>query len=253
LFASIEQVQGNIAASRAACLKLIPMADPLVGATCVAATTGLTDRAPEAATLLNKALTETMATSSQERTWAWTTLAEIQARLNESQKSEDAFKQALTIEPDDVYARSAYADLLLDQNRNADARRVLGDATQADALLLRAAIAAQRDNDTDAAPLAKNLSARFAEARERGDQTHLREQARFALEVEHDAPQALDLAHRNFAIQREPADARILFEASLAANDKAAAQPAIDWLKQTTIDAPHLKQIAAALTSSAAQ
>ena len=253
LFASIEQVQGNIAASRAACLKLIPMADPLVGATCVASTTGLTDRAPEAATLLSKALTETTATSPQERTWAWTTLAEIQARLNDQQKSEDAFKQALTIEPNDVYARSAYADLLLDQNRNADARRVLGDATQADALLLRAAIAAQRDKNTDAATLAKNLSDRFAEARERGDQTHLREQARFALEVEHDIPQALDLAQRNFTIQREPADARILLEASLAAQDKAAAQPAIDWLKQTTIDAPNLKQIAAKLSSSAAQ
>jgi Tfp pilus assembly protein PilF len=254
LLASIEQVQGNVAASRAACLKLIPMADPLVGATCVASTIGLTDRAKESVKLLSDALSQTTATSPQERTWAWTTLAEIRARVSDDKDvaAEDAFKSALAIEPADVYARAAYADFLLDENRNADARQVLGDATQADALLLRAAIAAKRENAPDAPALEKNLAERFAEARERGDQTHLREQARFTLEIEGDVPRALDLAQRNFEIQREPADARILLEAALASHNPNAAQAAIDWLKQTAIDAPRLRQLAASATQGAA-
>ena len=249
LFASIEQVQGNIPASRAACLKLIPMADPLVGATCVAATTGLTDRAAQADTLLADALQKTTATSPSERTWALTTLAEIRTRLGRNADAEAAFLQALATTPDDVYARAAYADLLLDENRNAEARAALGDATQADALLLRAAIAAQRAGDADADTLRRNLADRFAEARERGDRTHLREQARFALDVEHDVPTALALAQENFLIQREPADARLLLDAAVAANDAKAAQPAIDWLTTTRIDAPRLKTMASTLTT----
>ncbi|MGH8173494.1 MAG: hypothetical protein ACREPX_10110, partial [Rhodanobacteraceae bacterium] len=136
-------------------------------------------------------------------------------------------------------------DLLLDRGRPADARRALGDATQADALLLRAAIAAQRNHDPDAENLASDLAERFAEARARNDETHLREQARWQLDVEHDAPAALALARRNFGVQREPADARILLEAALAAGDADAAQPALDWLAKTRIDADVLAALVA--------
>lgn len=251
LFASIEQVQGNVAAAKAACLKLIPMSDPLVGATCVASTVALSDHAERGERLLAEALQQPLVSySASERTWAWTTLADIQARRDEGADAETAFKQALTIEPNDVYARAAYADLLLDQNRPREVRRLLGDITQADALLLRAAIAAHRNGDGDAAALRDNLADRFAEARERGDETHLREQARFALEVEHDVKRALQLANRNFAIQREPADARVLLEAGVAAGDATAAQPALDWLLRTAIDAPHLRTLAAKLSGS---
>jgi len=127
-------------------------------------------------------------------------------------------------------------------------RALLRDPTQADALLLRTTIAAQRNGDPDAKSLQDNLAERFVEARARGDQTHLREQARFALEVEHDTKRALDLAQRNFEVQREPADARTLLEAARAAGDIRAAQPAIDWLRHTGIVAPRLQQLARAAT-----
>ena len=212
-------------AARAACLKLIPIADPLVGATCAASTAALGGRARQGEQLLARALTEPTGASAAERAWAWTTLAETRARLGEPDASEAAFKQALALAPDDVYTRAAYADLLLDQNRPRDVRALLGaDAAQADATLLRLTIAAQRDAGADAAALSESLSQRFAEARARGDQTHLREQARFALAVQHDTAGALDLSQRNFAVQREPADARILLECAIAAGDAQAAQ-----------------------------
>ena len=247
LFASIEQVEGNLPAARSGCLKLLPMADPLIGATCVATMGSLAGQNIQAEQLLVHAFTQPSAAGKSVRVWSWTTLAEIRARGGDQAGAEAAFREALALEPDDVYARSAYADLLLDEMRNAEARRVLGDPMQADALLLRAAIAAQRNGDADADALRSNLDQRFAEARERGDETHLREQARFALDVEHDASRALALAQRNFGVQREPADARILLDAALAAADPGAAKAAFDWMKATGIHALQLSMLATKL------
>jgi Tfp pilus assembly protein PilF len=245
LFANIQQVRGNVHAARTACLKLIPIADPLIGATCVASTAALSGRSPEGEQLLAKALMEPTGASASERAWAWTTLAETRARIGEGATAEAAFKQALTLAPGDIYTRAAYADLLLDQDRARDVRALLGeDAAQADATLLRLAIAAQRDADADAAVLSETLSQRFAEARARGDRTHQREQARFAIEVQRDPVRALALARSNFAVQREPADARILLECAIAAGNAQAAQPALDWLRDTGVEAPQLLALA---------
>ncbi|MEO6689477.1 MAG: hypothetical protein ABIS07_04435 [Dokdonella sp.] len=253
LFASIEQVEGNLPAARAGCVKVLQMAEPLVGATCVAGIGALSGRTDAAEQLLAQALARPQAADKAIQTWSWTTLAEIRARRDDTAGAETAFLRALALEPADVYARSAYADLLLDADRVADARRVLGDAMQADALLLRAAIAAQRNNDADATALRDDLAQRFGEARARGDETHLREQARFALAVEHDAARALDLARRNFDVQREPADVRILLEAALAAGQAGAAKPALDWMKAAAIDSVPLSALARKLDGSARQ
>jgi len=247
LFASIAQVQDNVPAARRACLKLLPISDPLVGATCVAATAALDGRSDRAEILLASALQQASAAAPPERAWAWTTLAEIRVQRGDSTGAERAFDEALRILPDHVYTRAAYADLLLDYDRVREARAILGDVSQADALLLRAAIAARRNNDADAAALRDNLAQRFAEARARGDQAHLREQARFALEIEHDNARALDLARRNFATQRETADARVLLEAARADGDAGAAAPALQWLRRTGNQAPRLLQLAQAL------
>ena len=245
LFASIEQLRGNARAARAACLKLLPLADPLVGATCAASNAAVSGRARQGERLLAQALAGPSAASASERAWAWTTLAETHARLGESAAAEAAFKQALMLAPDDVYTRAAYADLLLDLDRLRDVRAVLGaGAAQADATLLRLAIAAQRNADADAPTLGQSLAQRFSEARERGDRTHLREQARFALAVQHDPARALELARDNFAVQREPADARILLESAIATGDMQAAQPALDWMHDTGIEAPQLLLLA---------
>jgi len=250
LFASIAQVQGDVRAARRACLKLIPIADPLVGATCAASTAALSGHDDSAAPLLLGALNQASAASKGERVWAWTTLAEMHARLNQNEKASAAFREALNISPDDVYARAAFADLLLDTGNMYAVRETLGDAYQADALLLRAAIAAQRMQSADADALRADLAQRFAEARARGDETHLREQARFALEVERNPSLALELAERNFLVQREPMDARILLEAAVAVGDVASAQPALEWMARTGIRAPRLQQLALDLTGN---
>jgi hypothetical protein len=64
------------------------------------------------------------------------------------------------------------------------------------------------------------LAARFDATRRRGDTVHRREEARYALEVENDPARALGLARANFAVQKEPADARLLADAARAAGAK---------------------------------
>ncbi|MGH8171498.1 MAG: tetratricopeptide repeat protein, partial [Rhodanobacteraceae bacterium] len=103
-FASIEQVRGNLDSARAGCLKLVPIADPLIGATCVAATGSLAGRSASADQLLTRAMTQPSAADDRVRAWAWTTLAEIRARRSDAPGAEFAFLKALELEPDDVYA-----------------------------------------------------------------------------------------------------------------------------------------------------
>ena len=62
---------------------------------------------------------------------------------------------------------------------------------------------------------------------------------------------ALDLARRNFTVQREPADARVLLETALAADDAAAAQPALAWMRETGIGSVQLDALARRATTGA--
>src|SRR6185369_515182 len=76
----------------------------------------------------------------------------------------------------------------------------------------------------------EELRARFAAATLRGDQRHLREEARFTLVLLRDSSTALALAERDWAVQREPEDARVLLAAALAAGDAAAAERVREWV-----------------------
>jgi hypothetical protein len=149
-----------------------------------------------------------------------------------------------------VYTQAAAADWLLGQSRAAEALALLNRPTDsgpglkrtrnnssnhpddeathldtdADALLLRRAIAHQQlRHAPEARAAAATLQARFAAARLRGENFHAREEARLALDVLGDAPAALKLAQANWVHQKEPADALLLLRAALAAGQPQAA------------------------------
>jgi hypothetical protein len=122
----------------------------------------------------------------------------------------------------------------------------LKDRARADALLLRAAIAAQSLAAPEAARWRAELAQRFDAAAQRGDALHQKEQARFVLVLQGDAPRALQLAAQNFERQREPSDARLLLEAALAAKQPEAAAPALAWMQATGHRDPVLERLAAA-------
>lgn len=150
--------------------------------------------------------------------------AELAERLGQPDQAALLY-QALLLRQSDAYTEGAYADLLLDQGRAAEVLSLLKGRERNDALLLRLAEAGAMVNDPANAQRVAALRARFAAARERGDSVHRREEARFTLRLLRQPAQALQLAQRNWAVQKEPADARILLEAARAAG---VAQPAAD-------------------------
>jgi hypothetical protein len=71
---------------------------------------------------------------------------------------------------------------------------------------------------------------------------HLREQARYLLQLRPQPARALALARRNWDQQKELPDARLLLEAAAAAHDPAAARPALDWMTANHVEDAVLEQ-----------
>ena len=245
--AAIHMVRADYAAATRACAALAPLTSALLATACRAAADALTGSAGPAASALAAALEAAPTAGAEERLWALTRLAEINERRGDAALAERAFRQALALGLDDVYLQAAYADFLLDNRRAGEVLILLKDGARADVLLLRLALAAKAAADPRAAGWARDLAARFAAARARGDTTHEKEEARFVMALQNDAPRALALAQANFAVQREPADARILMEAALAARQLAAAGPAREWLQTHRVESVVLQALAGQL------
>lgn len=231
LLATIEQVQGNYAQARSACARVAGRGDLLTAITCAAGVASLTGAAQTSADLLQRQLQASPNSADAIRLWAWTLLGEMRARLGDDDAAAMAYQQALGIDAEDVYARSAYADLELQRNRPQAALDLIGQRTNADALLLRAAIAARRAKAPNAVELDAAFSERVDEMFRRGDFTHRRELARGALELDDDADAALKLALDNWKVQREPADALLVLQAALASGHKQAAAEVIAFVQ----------------------
>jgi Tfp pilus assembly protein PilF len=193
--------------------------------------------------LLRQVLSDTTL-SGRERIWIATILAETTARTGAIREAEQSFTEAFKVGVKDQYVLGAYADFLLDQRRYQDIISLLQSETRADGLLLRLALAEQALKLPTFQNHTAELAARFAAARERGTTVHVREEARFTLTLQHDAQRALPLAQANWNVQREPADARILLESALAAGNRSAAQPVLEWMKNTRVEDFHLQQLA---------
>ena len=124
-----------------------------------------------------------------------------------------------------------------------DVIHLLQHETRADGLLLRLAIAEQALGLSSFRDHVSTLTVRFAASRDRGTNVHAREEARFTLVLLGNPQQALRLAQMNWKVQREPADARILLETALAAGNRTAAQPALDWLSMNHVEDLHLQKL----------
>jgi tetratricopeptide (TPR) repeat protein len=244
---AIHLVRADLDRARQACDRLAELAPPLVGAACRAQIDALTGQATRAATALRSALVADPQLDPALRLWALTRLAETEALRGDALAAERAYRDALALRLPDVYLLAAYADFLLDNGRAADVLSLLKDHARADVLLLRLAIAAKTVQDPQRDAWARELAARFDAARARGDESHRKEESRFALAVLGDAERALVLARANYEQQREVADARIVLEAALAARQRAAAQPVLQWMEVTGIESPPLRALAAKL------
>jgi len=236
--ASVLTVQGRYAEAERDCAKLARRAPPLVVAACAAGPASVSGRAEAAQRDLAQALADSPDADTGVRAWASTILAEIAARRGDREAAEAHLRAVLAIDPRDAYARGAYADLLLDAGRPREAAALVASETRHDALLLRLVLAEARLPEAAAEYKAHRaeLTARFHAARLRGDALHAREESRFRLAIDRDVRAAVELARANWDVQREPADLRVLADAALAADDKAALATATEWIRTTRLE-----------------
>jgi hypothetical protein len=182
--------------------------------------------------------------SSGSRLWLLTRLGEVAAWRGQTAQAQTHYREALQLGRDDVYLLAAWSDFLLDAGRPAEVVRLLTSWESADSLLLRLAEAETTLQLPAAARHRQMLIDRFAAARARGDTTHRSEEARFELRLRNDAATALRLAQENYAVQREPRDARVLLEAAVAAKNPGAAKAALDWLQHSGFEDARTRALA---------
>ncbi|KQV91625.1 hypothetical protein [Rhizobacter sp. Root1221] len=228
---TVLQVTGRWAEAGAACGQLPRLAPALVhhARVCRAELASLRGDPVAAATQLAAVARDTADDTT--RRWVNLVRAELAERTGDSSAGA-LYRTALGADPD-VYTQAALADWLLAHDRAADVATLLAGREDADALLLRLAIAWRRAGDPRANTAARTLAERFRAAQVREETTHQREQARFELDVRGDAPAALPLAVANWAVQKEPADALLLVRAAAAAGQPAAAAPVWRFVSAT--------------------
>lgn len=231
--ANLLQLRGRYDEARRDCLVLLRVQATLAGSVCMASVASLTGQAEQAYALLNRTLADAGTTQPAIQQWIHGVLAEIAVRRGDARAAEAHFQAALGHGRADAYLLGAYADFLLDENRPREVVALLSEHSRADGLLLRLALAEQRLHSPALATHVAQIEARFAAARQRADNRHRREEARFLLAFRQRPAEALALAQRNWEEQHEPADARLMLEAALAAAAPQHARTVLEWLQRT--------------------
>jgi tetratricopeptide (TPR) repeat protein len=224
--ATVRRVQGRYVDSDAACEQVARAGAALYANACLAENAGLRGDVVRARTTFNTLLANGRNPKATQA-WLTTSLAELEQRAGNASEAATAYRTALALDPD-PYTTLAYADLMIEQRRPAQALALLKDQTRSDAVLLRLAIAGTQTKAASAAADVAEMRERIALANERPDANvfHGREQAMFALAVDRDVPRALELARGNVARQREPLDLLVLVRAAHASGELAALQEA---------------------------
>ncbi|MDE2369881.1 MAG: hypothetical protein KGN16_13010 [Burkholderiales bacterium] len=220
--ATVRRVQGRYDASDVACRRLPEFGADLYARACLAENAGLRGQADAARRTL-QALLAAPGLPREAAAWLTTTLAELEQRAGHGDAADRAYRRALELDADG-YTKLAYADFLIDERRPAEALAALAGEVRSDAVLLRLAIAGAAAGAPAAAADAAELRARIAQANLRPEAVplHAREQAMFALQIEHRADLALALARGDVQHQREPLDLLVLARAARAAASPAA-------------------------------
>ena len=251
--ATVQTVRGEYDAATKSCARLSSLTTQLVSSTCIASIGAMTGRSKSSEALLETTMRRESEADPEMTVWVLTLLAEMAERRGEAALAEQRYKRALALRARDSYLIGAYSDFLLDQKRAPEVIALTRDQTRIDGLLLRYALALQQTpnaaaklRDADA-----ELKARFNAAMQRGDTVHQREQARYELHVHGDHKAALALAQKNWAVQKESGDMRVLLEAALKAGDKAAAAPVLEWVAKTKVEDVAVQRLASQIRAGA--
>lgn len=239
---AIYLVQANYADAAQECEALRRLQRPVLNGGCAGLTQAYTGHLATAYTTLQKALATTH--DDDQRLWLNTRLAEVATWQGQTALAEQHYRRALDLGIDDGYLLAAWSDFLLDQGHPDQVIQQLAKWDTVDGLLLRLAEAETALKLPAAKTHVLTLGDRFAAAKLRGDTTHQAEEARFYLHLRNDAKEAVRLSVANYAVQKEPRDARIVLEAALTDRNPAAAQAVLDWLQSSGFEDQTLRTLA---------
>lgn len=230
--AALLQVQGEFSGARSACAPLLRLADASVALGCIAAAQSMSGHLDASFGSLSRMVDTSPHHDPATRSWLLGMLGEMAVRMNDPRTAERYFRTSIDTDTANSYARGELADLLLREARYDEVIHLLEQDAGQDAFLLRLAIAGQRMHSPAADRWVAAYDARYRAAQRDNDTLHLREIARYLLEVRGDTSAALDAARRNWKTQREPADIRIYWQASSA--DASARSSLKDWIARTS-------------------
>lgn len=233
--ATVLSVLARYDEARAACEKVDV---PLPAAVCQAQVLGVTGEAAQGVELLNA-----LQPAPAERAWVLSVKGELQRWLGDDAAAKTSLEQALALDATDTYSRLLLAQLLLDGGKPGDAVKLFEGRPVNDSELLMLVLALSASGGKDLEARRAELDERVAANRQRGETLHQREESRYALTLEQDAAKALELAQKNWAVQKEPADARVLLEAAVAAKNREAAAPVVQWMDRTRFTDPRLRAL----------
>ena len=240
--AFVRQTVGSLADAKDDCRRLPPSVGALAAAVCWLRVQALTGSAASALERLDQVIKIYGKVDPLVLRWAQAVGADMAAMLGQTEAADLHFSEATT-DGGDIPTLVAFADHLLDSNRPGEVLTLLAGRSEADIVYLRLAIAGKRLDDARAPHWTALLADRFAAANAGGVQLHLREEARFELEVRGDAATALKLALANWKIQKEPSDARLVLQTALAANDPAAAADVLAFIEKTGLADTRIKPL----------
>jgi tetratricopeptide (TPR) repeat protein len=243
ILATLDMVQGDYSAAGEDCTAVARTGGFVLGLACSGNRLSYLGQAKQSVALLAQIEGDAPSLSAPFKAWVQGLLAETAERLGDWPAAEAHYRKALGYTPEDNFLLVAYADFLLDRNRPKEVLSLLGNDAQSDTAFLRIALAQAALKNPDLPRYVWIMAARFEALTQRGSDYYGREQVRFAL-LQHDADRALDLAKRNWQVQRAPWDARVFLEAASAAHQPQAAMPVLAFLDQTRLQDPVIEPLA---------
>jgi hypothetical protein len=232
--ATVLRVLGRYDEAQTACHHLAAVADPSITALCVQSLRSLSGNLRDAYAVIAGLPQQSL--PPEARAWRYSELGEMAERSGDDGAAEHWLRAGLAVAADDLYMRSALADVLLRHGRAAETLELLKGMDSMEPMLLRLAIAHRQLHDALAGSSAALLGGEFDLEQQRGDAVHRREQARYFLDVDPQPAAALAAARANWQVQREPDDVLVLLRAAQAARQPQAAAPAREFLRRQHLE-----------------
>jgi tetratricopeptide (TPR) repeat protein len=243
ILATLDMVQGDYQAANGDCARVANGAGAEIGLACFGSLRSYTGKVRQSLALLQQVESSGRRGSASYRAWVEGLIAESDERLGDWPGAEAHYLNALKLQPQDNFLLVAYADFLLDRGRPQEVLPLLADHAQSDTAFLRLALAQSLLRSDQTQRYTWIMAARFEALRLRGSEYFGREESRFVLQLQHDPHTALDMALRNWQVQRSPWDARVVLEASLASKEPQAAAQVLEFLQKTQLEDPVLEPL----------